>query len=238
MITSLLSFILWSVDANYSGLSETKMKNKYKINNDEELMSYYKNTMIEIKRRNKAIYDALNGFDPGQPKIILAEFCYLQIRFICELIALGCLVIHGDLKNINKKINKEWHAGDLIKKLEKLHPEFYPFPTKLILNSKGRPERWEDITDGFFSKKDLIKTYGMLGNRLHRGNLKNLILGKNYEVSLDEIHEIATNIRNLLSHHNIRMMNPDFMIVTSMETGEDGDVEVHHFQKKVSTTIE
>lgn len=208
------------------------MKNKYKINNDEELMSYYKNTMIEVKRRNKAIYDALNGFDPEQPKIILAEFCYLQIRFICELIALGCLVIHSDLQNNNKKINKKWHAGGLIKQLEKLHPEFYPFPTNQILNSQGKVERWEDIKDRFFSKEDLIKTYGMLGNRLHRGNLKNLILGKDYEISFDEIHEIATNIRNLLSHHNIQMTNPDFMIVTSMETREDGDVQVCRFQKK------
>ena len=208
------------------------MKNKYEIDNDGELMSHYKNTMIEIKRRNKAIYDALNGFHPEQPKIILAEFCYLQIRFICELIALGCLVIHDGLQNNNKNINKEWHAGDLIKKLENLHPEFYPFPTNQILNSQGRPKRWENIKDGFFSKKDLIKTYGMLGNRLHRGNLKNLILGKNYEISFDEIHEIATNIRNLLNHHNIQMMNPNFMIVTLMETREDGDVQVYRFQKK------
>lgn len=208
------------------------MKNEHKIYNDGELMSYYKNTMIEIKRRNKAIYDALNGFYPAQPKVILAEFCYLQIRFICELIALGCLVIHGDIQNNNKKINKEWHARDLIKQLEKLHPDFFPFPTNQILNSQGKVERWEDIKDGFFSKKDLIETYGMLGNRLHRGNLKNLISGKNYEISFDEIHKIATNIRNLLSHHNIQMIDPNFMIVTSMETGEDGDVKVHRFQKK------
>ena len=214
------------------------MKNKYKPNNDDELMSYYKNAMIEIKRRNKAIYDALNGFDPGQPKIIIAEFCYLQIRFICELIALGCLVIHGDIQNNNRKINKEWHAGNLIRNLGRLHPEFYPFPTKPILNSQGKVERWDDIKDGFLSKRDLIKTYGMLGNRLHKGNLKNLILGKNYEINFDEIHKIATNIRNLLSHHNIRMMNPNFMIVTSMETGEDGDVQVHSFQKKVFTSTE
>ena len=214
------------------------MKNKYKINNDEELMSYYKNTMIEIKRRNKAIYDALNGFDPEQPKIILAEFCYLQIRFICELIALGCLVIHGDLQNNNNKINKEWHAGNLIKQLKKLHPEFYPFPTNQILNSQGKVERWEDIKDRFFSKKDLIKTYGMLGNRLHRGNLNNLISGKDYEISFDEIHEIATNIRNLLSHHNIQMVDPNFMIVTVMETGKDDDVQVNSFQKKGSTPTE
>jgi hypothetical protein len=43
-----------------------------------------------------------------------------------ELVALGCLAVHGDLKEDRKsKLDRLWKAGDIIKELEELHLDFY-----------------------------------------------------------------------------------------------------------------
>ncbi len=59
-------------------------------------MSLYANLMEEAKIRIDALNMGLNGsvVVPGQ---IIREFYFLQLRMLCELIALGCLVTHGDI---------------------------------------------------------------------------------------------------------------------------------------------
>ncbi|MEO8683978.1 MAG: hypothetical protein ABI414_03965, partial [Devosia sp.] len=57
----------------------------------------YANIMAEVKYRTDAIDAGTGGKLPLSAPLI-REFCYLQLRMICELIALGCLVtaiVHG-----------------------------------------------------------------------------------------------------------------------------------------------
>lgn len=207
------------------------MKKKYQNKNDHRDRALYADVLSEIKKRNTAIYDALNGFAPPQPKIILAEFCYLQLRFICELIALGCLVAHGDLRGGSKHLLKRWHAGDIVKDLEKLHPNFYPRPTKQILDTTGKVERLEPVRDPFLSKEELIQLYGWLGDRLHKGSVKRLLLSEKKKIDFPKIDQIASKIRNLLNHHCIELLDPNFQIWALMQSKIDGNVQVTLVQK-------
>jgi len=211
------------------------MTNKYQTKKDNRDRALYEGVLSEIKKRNTAIYDALNGFTRPQPKIILAEFCYLQLRFICELIALGCLVAHGDLRRGSKRLLKKWHAGDIVKDLEKLHPNFYPRPTKQILNSTGKVERLEPVGDPFLSKEELIQLYGWLGDRIHKVNVKSLLLNDEKRIDFSEIDQVASKIRNLLNHHCIELVNSNFQIWALMQSKTDGNVQVTLFQKIKNT---
>lgn len=60
----------------------------------------------------------------GLPNGAIIEFCFLQLRMLCELIALGCLTAHGDLEA--GKLKKSHKADQIIRRLEVLHPDFYP----------------------------------------------------------------------------------------------------------------
>jgi hypothetical protein len=74
----------------------------------------------ETRKRHAVAKSLVNGpiIDPQ----IIAEFCYLQLRKICELIALGCLIAHGDVKLVHTaKLLNEWNADRIISVLEKLH---------------------------------------------------------------------------------------------------------------------
>jgi hypothetical protein len=65
--------------------------------NDPAIRTYC-DLMEEIKHRYDALGAAAAGkFAPLMPDPCALEFCYLQLRLICELIALACLVAHRDI---------------------------------------------------------------------------------------------------------------------------------------------
>src|SRR6266850_2561007 len=91
-----------------------------------EAMKLYVAILEETKVRIDCINTALNG-RTTLPERSAVEFCYLQLRMLCELIAVGCLVVHGDIEG-TKGLRKAWAADEIMKRLEKLHPDFYPHP--------------------------------------------------------------------------------------------------------------
>lgn len=62
-----------------------------------EAASLYADLMNEVKVRIAAIDAGTGGLLGALPAPIVQEHCYLQLRMCCELIALGCLVAHGDI---------------------------------------------------------------------------------------------------------------------------------------------
>src|SRR3981081_1197973 len=90
----------------------------------------YANLMDEVKVRIDCIDKAVHG-RAHMPGPLVREFCYLQLRVLCELIALSCLVAHGDIAvKYSKRIGKEWSADKIIDQLTILHPNFYPQPIR------------------------------------------------------------------------------------------------------------
>jgi hypothetical protein len=62
-------------------------------------------------------------------KAITLEFCFLQFRMICEGIALGCLLAHGDMPGTQaSRLQREFSAERIMRLLQTLHPKFYPAP--------------------------------------------------------------------------------------------------------------
>lgn len=87
--------------------------------------------MWEIKYRVDAIDDVLKGKLCMRQRLA-EEFCYLQLRVICEVLAVACLVIHGNLKP-KADLFKTYKASWIISELSKLHPNSSPVlsrPTK------------------------------------------------------------------------------------------------------------
>ena len=68
--------------------------------------------MEEIKLRFEVIVDIESGH-VKLPERALYEFCYLQVRMICELISLSCLVAHGDITKSNK-LTKTYQADRIV----------------------------------------------------------------------------------------------------------------------------
>nr|MBI1231876.1 hypothetical protein [Cytophagales bacterium] len=185
----------------------------------------YCDLMEEVKRRIAVVNSITAGLMP-LPSIVAYETCYLQLRIICEIIALGCLAAHGDIPQTkSKRLLKAYNADDIIKNLEKLHPDFYPVPTRQICApEKDKVGKVEAITEDYLQKSDLLKLYGECGNVLHRGNLKHILSQKERNISFKKIEAWVQKIMTLLNHHQIQLIDEDKMFWVLMQAKKDGRV--------------
>jgi hypothetical protein len=187
-----------------------------------KMMRLYANIMQEIKIRIWAINAGVGGHLPVLPPPIVQEHCFLQLRMICELIALSCLVAHGDVKGTDApKLQKEWSAEKIMNELEKLHPEFYPLAVKrenLTIRAID-PQPCE--------KLELLRIYGKCGDALHRGRLKTLLSQTTPKtVDYKEILSIGRKIIDLLTHHIITSADQRTYFICILKNDEDGRVTI------------
>ena len=191
--------------------------------------------MEELKRRRNVVADVLAS-KFSLPKGIAVELCYLQLRMICELIALGCLAAHGDIPATHSgKMRKAYAPGSILTELERLHPEFYPVPGQRIRSSSdGRSIEIRSIQNGYLTKSDLLTLWAECGDRLHRGSIKNV--DRPFVVDFDQIREWDKKILTLLAHHQIQLQNPKHQLWIIMQDESDGRVHGTLFEKLNATS--
>ena|SRR5215207_2390430 len=135
-----------------------------------EAMKTYAGIMEEVKIRLSSVQMAASGAF-GVPSPLVKEYGFLQIRMTCELIALGCLVAHGDLTATqSRRFQTEYSAGKIMAQLSELHPGFFPRPTVPVRIPGGF--HLEDAPPGCMTKDEFIALYGKCGEHLHRGSIK------------------------------------------------------------------
>jgi hypothetical protein len=147
----------------------------------------------------------------------IREFYFLQIRMICELIALGCLVAHGDIKATQTRaFRAAWSPAEIIPRLEKLHPEFFPKPVSPTLIGT-RIGHLADASAGALTKDELLVLYGRCGNVLHRGSTHKLLSGNiPVQTHFPAIVRWADKIRKLLEHHVVLMHGGQTVFVCAL----------------------
>jgi hypothetical protein len=160
----------------------------------------YADLMDEARIRIHAMRDAIDARGSWAPRL-LQEFLYLQLRTLCETIALGCLVAHGDVKNRNSL--KRWDIPAVMKEMEKLNPDFYPRPVRI----RFLPEvvKLDDYSAPTLSKAELVKLWERSGSFVHRGSAKDLLAAQASKLvlNLDPVVEWGVKILNLLDQHVI-----------------------------------
>src|SRR6516162_9507585 len=130
----------------------------------QEAMDAYSILMHEAKHRLWAMDTALGG-QTGLPDGAIPELCFLQLRMLCELIALGCLTAHGDV--VTGKLKEEYKADKILSRLQQLHSDFYPY-------AATRTEAGIELRKDGFTKEELTKLYWKCGDVLHRGTVETL----------------------------------------------------------------
>lgn len=195
--------------------------------------SAYCDLMEEIKKRVAGI-EGLKA--SGLPAQVAHESGFLQLRMICELIALASLVAHGDVPAVKSgKLKKHYAADWIINRLAAAHPDFYPRPNKQILDSSGKVSEVIDIEIGYLKKSDLLDLYHRCGSVLHRGSLKNVFDKLRQQERLgEEIDGWLLKIVTLLNHHTIQLFDPDQQFWVLMH-GQDGKVHGYSMKKIGST---
>jgi hypothetical protein len=180
---------------------------------------YYR-LMREIRERGEQIRRAVSG-ESGLDGHYAREFGYLQLRMICETIALGCLVAHGDIaKTKTRKVQSEWKPESILKHLERLHPNFYPHPHTMQRLGPGR-FHMDWLRTGFLTKLELAALWNKCGRILHRGTGKSL---KSSDVpegfSFHDIHEWMEKVATLLGVHRVALIDGKTNFVCTISKNE------------------
>jgi hypothetical protein len=113
------------------------------------------------------IEDVLSG--PAALREPLAhEFCFLQLRLICECISYACVIGHAYIEELKApKFQKVWSADSLMKALDNLHKDFYPKPQKMTVTDRVQ---LHEIDAPYLTKAELKILNGICGDKLHRGS--------------------------------------------------------------------
>lgn len=185
---------------------------------DDKALETYRTLLAEIKLRVEALDSVLTGHLRLRGKIA-EELCYLQLRMICELIAIGCLILHGNLKP-KAALFKTYKADWLMGELEKLHPKF--FPTALenqdpliggIFDLDGAKKK-----SGFLTRIELQNLWREAGGKLHRGSAKN-ILKNDPPLQIQRVRQWRDKIVGLLNRHMAKTRDEEVLCVFSMDDG-------------------
>lgn len=175
---------------------------------------------------NRANYVArlLDGSGESPPRIV-EEVAYLQFRKICELVALMSLYLHGDLPT-GKRLLGEWNAEVIMKRLGRLHPDFFPRSASVSLrhvNPAGQ-KVWqlnEPHDTNALSASDLKLLYVECGAKLHAGSIKSIDLsvGANADLSKTKIwHRKIVALLNGFAVH--RAESRDLLIFNAKSSND------------------
>jgi hypothetical protein len=193
------------------------------------LLTLYCDLMEEIKRRVEVVY-SISQSRVVMPQIVGIELGYLQLRMICELIALACLTAHGDVPATkSKRLMKAYNADQIMKALENLHPGFYPVPGRQVLNEHGKTVEVIKVDEPYLTKRELQRLYGECGDFLHRGNIEQLMKGRTLP-KFAKLEDWVAKITVLLSHHQIQLFDVRRQLWVMMQA-EDGRVHAFEFHE-------
>jgi hypothetical protein len=196
---------------------------------EKQILSEYQLLMNEVKYRLKLVLQLIKH-DAPYPEGIVKEFCFLQIRMVCELVGLGCLLAHGGIKGAQTlQLKKAYSPERIISELEKLHPNFFPEAFIPIKEPDGGLAIAE-VKPGYLTKGELVKLHGLCGQVLHRGSIERFLARAHAPLtSRKETIEWTEKLLKLLDHHIIFLSGMDKAIACAVRVSSNVPVTTMFF---------
>jgi hypothetical protein len=202
-------------------------------------MQWYLKLMYELTTRIDLVAHACDG-KLNLPPPYAREYAYLQFRRMCELIALGCLHLHGDLPRAQTKAaRKEWNAERIMRLLRVDHPHAFPQCCVRVRTTDG----WDlkaNSNPNALTLEEFNTLYAECGEVLHRGTIRTLdSVGPPSVQDYEKVVAWRRKVVDLMSHHGVqRKTGSSFYFVSLKDTsampacslftiGEDGNFHVH-----------
>ena len=147
------------------------------------------------------------------------EYAYLQFRRMCELIALGCLQLHGDLPQTQtQSAKKEWNAEKIMRLLHRSFPHSFPQAVTREVTSKG----WNvqaNSKPNALTLAEFKSLYSECGEVLHRGTIRSLQTAAPLaESDYKKVTVWQSKIVDLMNEHMVGRANGVGFYIVSIRT--------------------
>jgi hypothetical protein len=181
----------------------------------------YAALMREIKSRMIAIAAtyAEMAADPEHPQaFIKGEFCFLQLRFVCELIALAAVAAHEPL-GLTKDLLKSYQPERMFSLLSDINPQCFPMPVRR-LNTGERTHHLEPKL-GEMTAADLKAVYDATGDVLHAGLAKHILNNRRRLLDMEKLHGWANAIASFLIEHIVAIPSEGLILFVHVSVEQD-----------------
>jgi hypothetical protein len=189
---------------------------------DETAVRGYLRLMHELAIRMDLVAHACNGNLNLSPPYA-REYCYLQFRRICELVALGCLQLHGDLPAARSSAaKKEWNAERIMRLLQKNHPHSFPQSLTRTKTTDG----WQleaNSKPNALTFTEFKALYSKCGEILHRGTIRTIEAeGPIGKPEYDQVIHWSRKLVDLLNEHVVARADGKGLYHISLKTEAGG----------------
>lgn len=197
------------------------METYQKIENSDNILLKYLNLMLEIRRRENVIIEIQDGIYKARYLIVDYEVIYFQLRKILEIIVKAPLLINeSQYRSISNKPQDDWRIRDIMNKLAKINPNFYPQPINII-KRENQPDEFVHKENGFLTKEELCDTYDYCNSYLHAQNPLKDESQVNFDIEWNRIVLVINKIHSLLnSHICYPSIEGNFYYFVSMDKGK------------------
>lgn len=186
----------------------------------EQNLHMYRSFMEEIKVRMEAIDRFLKRISDekgGGDTFTDAEAAILQVRYICELIALSTVAAHG-LMGVTGRILKSWNAEETFKLLEGMNANSFP---RAVRPSTAMKNNFE-LQKGEMDLAELKKIYSACGENLHRGAMKHFFKEARRAYDPEALVGWVNRIKALLNMHVVMILERGIVIYVTLRDENDG----------------
>jgi hypothetical protein len=191
----------------------------------QEATDVYVAFMQEIKTRLEAIKETVDWLKVHhqEPKSYFrAEFGFLQLRYVCDLVALSILAAHKPF-GLDDELLKSWHARRALQDLKAINEDGFPRPVKITRN--GGSIQFV-LSDDALTRDGLQRIFDKCGRMLHRGIIKHVFEGQAKQYDVNALDRWAAKIGALLSHHALLIPEQGTAFIVNLATQPDGDVSI------------
>ena len=183
-------------------------------------LSKYLYLMTEIRKREEVIISLHNGVSNAGYLIVKYEFIFFQLRKILEIIVKSPMLINeNEYRDISNNPENDWRIRDIMKKLERTNPKFYPRPIEII-SIPNKPDEFKNIEDGFLTKEELCSAYDYCNSYLHSHNPLKIKKEFDLENEWNWVVSIINKIHILLQTHICHPTKEGNLYYITMENGE------------------
>jgi hypothetical protein len=141
----------------------------------------------------------------------------LEFRHITELVAIGCLLAHGDFAAY-KAFEKEYSPVDVFKRLDGIWPHFFPQPTTAEMKD-GHYFVEVNSKPNAMTRKEVESLWSRSGDKLHRLSISKFFKKRLPVTPKDAVAEMRTitkRVVDLLDTHCITLDAPKRLLLVSL----------------------
>jgi hypothetical protein len=187
----------------------------------EEAVGVYLAFMEEIKARLAMVelcIDACRETPPVPQAYMHAEFGFLQLRFVCDLVALGALAIHHPY-GLTDELLESWHARRALSDLSAINKEGFPRPA----NVNRGPNGIEIVMKDGLTRNGIQRMFDKCGKALHRGKIKHVFEKRARVYDMDALARWRNRIVELLDNHLMMLPQQGVVVIIHLAGGANGE---------------